>query len=81
MTSQYNKVSCKEVIKLRKGKYELSIDISLSHGHKLKDPVHGDMSRYIKENLAVPSKYSLKYKKDTIIEIDDELSSCEWVIE
>lgn len=81
----WNRVKIKElnsgVIKLRKGKYELSIDISLSHGHKLKAPVNGDMSRYIKENLAVPSKYSLKYKKDTIIEIDDELSSCEWVIE
>ncbi len=79
----WNGVKIKEldsgIIRLKKGKYEIKVDISLSNGHNLKAPVKGDMSRYIKENLAVPSKYILKYNNEVLLEIEDVLSSCEWV--
>lgn len=81
----WNRVRIKELksgtIKLKKGKYELLVDISLADGHNLKAPVKGNMVRYIKENIAIPSKYSLKYKENIILDIEDELSSCEWVME
>ena len=81
----WNRVKIKElnsgVIRLKKGKYELLVNISLNDGHKLKAPIKGSMVRYIKENIAIPSKYSLKYKDNVLLEIEDELSSCEWVMD
>lgn len=81
----WNRVKIEElnsgVIGLKKGKYELLVNISLNEGHKLKAPVKGSMVRYIKENIAIPSKYTLKYKDKVLLEIEDKLSSCEWVMD
>ena len=79
----WNNVKIKSIdnyhIEIQKGKYRLSIDIKDKEGHKLKAPIKGDMRRYIKENVAVESKYKLLYNDKIIIEAEDQLSSCEWM--
>lgn len=79
----WNRVKIKELsdghIKIKKGKYVLDIDVSLKDGHSLKAPVKGNMTRYIKENLSIPSKYCLLYKNEIMLQEEDEFSSCEWV--
>lgn len=66
-------------LELTKGKYTLSIDISDNSGYELKAPVKGQMNRYIKENVAVESRYKLTYKNNIIFDEVDKLSSCEWM--
>ena len=66
-------------ISLKKGKYSLDIKVDEIGGHNLSAPVKGQMTRYIKENIAVPSKYTLFFGDEKILEEDDSLSSCEWM--
>ena len=66
-----------DTIVVKKGKYKFILSYSNIDGHLLKAPVKGDMSRYIKENLSVPTKWSLMYKDKVIYEHSDELSSLE----
>ena len=68
----------KEII-IRKGKYRFILSIPYIGGHDLKAPVKGNMVRYIKENINVPTSYKLLYKGDTLLEVDDELSSLEYM--
>jgi len=71
-------ISDKQII-LKKGKYRFILDIPTLGGHKLKAPVKGDMVRYIKENLCIPTKYKLLYKEETLIEKEDKISSLEYM--
>jgi len=66
-------------IELKKGKYRFTLDISFIEGHPLKAPVKGDMVRYIKENINVPTSYTLTHKGQTIVRRQDELSSLEYM--
>lgn len=79
----WNRVKIKELlsghISLKKGKYSLDIKVDEIGGHNLSAPVKGQMTRYIKENIAVPSKYTLFFGDEKILEEDDSLSSCEWM--
>ncbi len=79
----WNRVKIKELlsghIRLKKGKYILDIKVDEIGGHNLSAPVKGQMTRYIKENIAVPSKYTLFFDDKKLLEEDDLLSSCEWM--
>lgn len=68
-----------EKVVIKKGKYLLELSISSLGGHDLKAPVKGNMVRYIKENINVPTHYKLTYKDDVILDVDDELSSLEFM--
>ena len=37
------------------------------------------MNRYIKENIAIESKYQFLYKDEVILDGTDLLASCEWM--
>lgn len=73
--------SDKDHITIKKHNYVLDIKISFKEGHNLKAPIKGDMSRYIKENVAVYSSYTLSYKNKIILSNEDPLSSYEWVFD
>lgn len=81
--STYNFVKVKDHsqnrVVLKKGKYKLEVNIAFKEGEKLKAPVKGDMTRYIKENVALSSHYTLSYKNKDILSMDDDNSSYEWV--
>ena len=64
---------------IKKGKFLFELDISSLGGHNLKAPTKGNMIRYIKENINVPTKYRLKYKDKILIELEDPLSSLEYM--
>ena len=64
---------------IKKCKYLLELDISSLGGHDLKAPVKGNMTRYIKENINVKTHYKLTYKDTVILDIEDELSSLEYM--
>ena len=64
---------------IKKGKYKFILDIPFIGGHNLKAPIKGNMSRYIKENINVPTRYKLLYKDKVILEKNDELSSLEYM--
>ena len=64
---------------IKKNKYILTIDIHHIGGHMLKAPMKGDMTRYIKENINVATHYKLTYKDEIILEVDDPLSSLEYM--
>ena len=66
-------------IELKRGKYKFTLDISFIEGHNLKAPMKGNMSRYIKENINVPTSYKLTYKEETVLEKKDDLSSLEYM--
>lgn len=66
-------------IVIKKGKYLLELSISSLGGHDLKAPVKGNMIRYIKENINVPTHYKLTYKDKDILNIEDKLSSLEYM--
>lgn len=69
----------KEEIVIKKGKYKLIINISSIGGHDLKAPMKGNMVRYIKENINVPTSYKLLRKNKVILDEKDELSSLEYM--
>ena len=48
-------------------------------GHLLKAPIKGHMDRYIKENLNIPTSYKLIYETKYILEVDDPVSSLEFM--
>lgn len=64
---------------IRKGKFLFELDISSLGGHNLKAPTKGNMIRYIKENINVPTKYRLKCRDKILIEQEDLLSSLEYM--
>lgn len=66
-------------VELKKRGYTLTVEIEYKEGEKLKAPVKGNMTRYIKENVSIKSKYTLKYKNETILTNEDTNSSFEWV--
>lgn len=68
----------KEII-IKKGKYRFVLTIPYIGGHDLKAPVKGNMIRYIKENINIHTSYKLLYKEETILEVDDPLSSLEYM--
>ena len=71
-------ISEKQII-VKKGKYRFILDIPELSGHDLKAPVNGNMSRYIKENLCIPTKYKLLFNNKVLLEKEDELSSLEYM--
>lgn len=69
------------IVELTKRKYKIHVELDKLSGHALKAPVQGDMKRIIKENLVVPSKYTISYDGIIVLETTDPYSSCEWVDE
>ena len=76
--AKLKKISDDEII-IKKGKYSFVLNIKNEGGHLLKAPVKGDMVRYIKENLNVPTSFKLLKKDDTLIEVNDLISSLEYM--
>lgn len=76
--AKLKKISEDEII-IKKGKYSFVLNIKNEGGHLLKAPVKGDMVRYIKENLNVPTSFKLMKKDDTLIEVNDPISSLEYM--
>ena len=72
------KIDEQEIV-IKKGRYRLSITIPHLGGHDLKAPIKGDMVRYIKENINVPTSYKLTYKDEVLLENEDPLSSLEFM--
>ena len=66
-------------IVIKKGKYRFELLIPRLGGHDLKAPVKGDMVRYIKENINVPTSYKLTCKDNVLLENEDMLSSLEYM--
>ena len=79
----YNGAKLKKIsddgIVIKKGKYSFVLNIKNEGGHLLKAPVKGDMVRYIKENLNVPTSFKLLKKDETLIEVNDPISSLEYM--
>ena len=76
------KVNSPSNIVISKGKIKLEITIDeeiLKGAHDLKAPIKGSMDRYIKENVAIPSKAKLFYKDELILQTDDPYSSYEYM--
>ena len=69
----------KEEIILKKGKLRFILTVPELSGHDLKAPVKGNMTRYIKENLNVPTSYKLMEGDKLILERKDEISSLEFI--
>jgi len=66
-------------IEINRKKYRFILDIPYIAGHQLKAPIKGDMTRYIKENIVVPTSY-IFYENDNIIfKKEDGLSSLEYM--
>jgi len=63
---------------VKKGKLSFEVNFNIKDANKLKAPVQGDMSRYIKENISTPSKYVLRNKKIIIMSNNDPISSLEF---
>lgn len=80
-TYNRGKIKCKKPDKIiiKRGKYRLILSISEIGGHDLKAPVKGDMIRYIKENINVKARYQLMYKDEVLLDVDDPLSSLEYM--
>ena len=76
--AKLKKIDEDEII-IKKGKYSFVLNIKNEGGHLLKAPVKGDMVRYIKENLNVPTSFKLLKKDETIIEVNDPISSLEYM--
>ena len=76
--AKLKKISEEEII-IKKGKYSFVLNIKNEGGHLLKAPVKGDMVRYIKENLNVPTSFKLLKKDETLIEANDPISSLEYM--
>lgn len=72
------KVDPKEII-IRKGSKKLRILIEEQGGHLLKAPENGSMSRYIKENIATPTRVIFTEKDRIILDREDKLSSLEYM--
>ena len=64
---------------LKKGKYQLKLSLLDNEGDLLAAPKKGAMTRYIKENIVVKSKYEFSYKNEIILSAEDEFSSSEWM--
>ena len=76
--ARIKKRSEKEIV-IKRGKYTFILTIPYIGGHDLKAPVKGNMTRYIKENINVPTSYKLLYRDKVILEGDDSLSSLEYM--
>ena len=76
--AKLKKIDEDEII-IKKGKYSFVLNIKNEGGHLLKAPVKGDMVRYIKENLNVPTSFKLLKKDETLIEVNDPISSLEYM--
>ncbi len=76
--AKLKKISEEEII-ISKGKYSFVLKMNNKDGHLLKAPVKGNMDRYIKENLNTLTTYKLLKKDETLIQIEDPLSSLEYM--
>ncbi len=77
--SKIKKISNNEII-IKKGKYLLILSFNeIVNSHDLKAPIKGNMDRFIKESITIPSKIKLIYKNNVLIEKLDMLSSLEYM--
>lgn len=68
-----------EEIVISKGKYSFTLSVNNKGGHLLKAPIKGNMDRYIKENLNTLTTFKLAKKDETILQVEDPLSSLEYM--
>ena len=76
--AKLKKIDEDEII-IKKGKYSFVLNIKNEGGHLLRAPVKGNMERYIKENLNVPTSFKLLKIDETLIEVNDPISSLEYM--
>lgn len=76
--AKLRKISEEEII-ISKGKYSFVLKMNNKEGHLLKAPLKGNMDRYIKENLNTLTTYKLFKKDGTLLQIEDPLSSLEFM--
>lgn len=68
-----------ERIEIKRASYHLIITLKEHGGYLLKAPEMGNMSRYIKENVAVATEFELRKGNQTILTRKDEKSSLEFM--
>ena len=73
------KVISDSKVVIKKGKYIFTLEFEDYDGHNLKAPTKGNMDRYIKEAITTKTKYKLTYKNNTILQVEDDISSLEYV--
>lgn len=62
-----------------KGRYTFRVQMTQTGGTPLKAPVKGNMVRYIKENINVPTQYALLNGDTPMLEVEDPFSSLEYM--
>lgn len=67
----------KTSIVIAQGSYTLTICFDDRTGHPLKAPIHGEMNRIIRENLACPIRYVLKKENEVILDHSSTTASLE----
>ena len=76
--AKLKKIDDNEII-INKGKCSFALSFDNKEGHLLKAPMKGNMDRYIKENLSVPTSYKFTYKDKPLLEVNDPISSLEYM--
>ena len=76
--AKLRKISEEEII-ISKGKNSFVLKMNTKDGHLLKAPVKGNMDRYIKENLNTLTTHTLLKKDETLMQVEDPLSSLEYM--
>lgn len=68
-----------EHVEIRKGSYHLEVSVKGEGGYMLKAPVKGNMSRFIKENVAVETEFTFSQKEKVLLMKRDTKSSFEYM--
>ena len=69
----------KEKIVIKRGKAVFTLTIGKGDEHDLKAPVVGNMDRYIKESITIPTHFTLTIDGQNVAETDDPISSLEYM--
>lgn len=76
--AKLKKISEEEIV-IKKGSYSFVLSMNNKGGHLLKAPIKGNMDRYIKENLNIVTSYTLMFRDQVILKVDDPISSLEYM--
>jgi hypothetical protein len=68
------------IIELHQGKYKLNISIEEHIGHTLPAPLSGNMSRFIRETLAVTAKFKFMERDTSLFEGVSNYASYEYMM-
>lgn len=68
-----------EYFEISKGSYRLCVSVREKGGHLLKAPLNGNMTRLIKENVAVETEFTFSRKNKILLNKTDDKSSLEYM--